>query len=83
MNNAEKKLAAKLLRRAACVFSHHGCSDFRLRVDGGLTDAEARELVISMNTEGQKQEDYQWDPEDTEYVADWEVMRYLSKKLEE
>ena len=86
MNNSEtpeglpfwaRKLAACLLNIAADEFSNHGCNDFRLRSDGGLTDEEAREAIEEMN----KPDSKNYEP-DEDYVPDWLLMRWIASKLE-
>ncbi len=40
----ELKLAAKLLKLASDQFSNHGCNDFDLVIEAGLTPEEAYEV---------------------------------------
>lgn len=80
MTPTEKKLVARLLDVAADQFSNHGCNDFDLVKDGGLTSEESQEI---------QQEIHRWknDPDarppsaDHHYVMDWMVMRMLAARF--
>ena len=45
MNRVEVKLLVQLLNMAEEEFGNHGCNDFSLTKDGGLTPGEAEEFV--------------------------------------
>lgn len=78
MTPTEKKLASLLLNLAADEFSNHGCNDFHLIKDGGLTAEEVRKVQEALFEDGVSDEIY-----DSEYSMDWMLMRWLAKKVQE
>ena len=78
MTPIEKKLASLLLNLAADEFSNHGCNDFSLIKEGGLTAEEAKTVQEDLVKDGASDELY-----DSEYSFDWMLMRWLAKKVQE
>lgn len=52
MTLTERKLAAALLKEAAEQYGYHGCNDYDLVENGGLTKVEAREIQRTLVHEG-------------------------------
>jgi hypothetical protein len=79
MTPAQLKIARKLLNLASEEFSNHGCNDFDLIKDGGLTKAEAVEIQTWINTHP----DFKNDPIDVQskWSMDWLLMRMLGEVL--
>ena len=48
---SDVKVLIKLLGQARAEFSHHGCNDFHLLKDAGLTPGEAEEMKTRMQVE--------------------------------
>jgi hypothetical protein len=74
MTKAELQLVSVLLDLAADDFSNHGCNDFDLLKEGGLTQLEVDQVnnnLIKEEIEGELR--------NTTY--DWLVMRLLAKKI--
>jgi glycine/D-amino acid oxidase-like deaminating enzyme len=80
---AERKLLKALLEMAAEAYSNHGCNDFRLRKDAGLTDAEAQEVTKLFEAWDHKVNPVGAEPyaPDTEYLMDWLLMRWMASKF--
>ena len=78
MTPIEKKLASLLLNLAADEFSNHGCNDFNLIKEGGLTAEEVRKVQEALFEDGISDEIY-----DSEYSMDWMLMRWVAKKVQE
>jgi len=76
MTELERKLIAKLLTMASEEFSNHGCNDFHLLRDGGLTEAEAAEVQLALVRDGVADE-----PSSGAYTCDWMLMTWLAKKV--
>lgn len=80
MTPLEKKLVARLLSMASDVFSEHGCNDFDLVGDAGLTPDESLSIQQALHS-------WQDDPfapppsADQHYVMDWMLMRMLADRL--
>ena len=76
----EQRLAGKLLRLAADRFSNHGCNDFYLTKDGGLTEGERQEIapIVARWANG-GEEDEHLAKSDCQY--DWMLMNYLADRL--
>lgn len=68
------KLARKLLGMARNEFSNHGCNDFDLVGEGGLTVEEAA-LVQQLTAEVGEE------PREGTLTMDWLLMGYLSRTL--
>lgn len=81
MTPLEKRLAVKLLRKAADQFGNHGCNDYHLVKDGGFTPEESFELRKAMTAAGDYPEE-EVHP-DKHYTMDWLAMDLMAKKLEE
>ena len=79
MTPVEKKLASKLLDMASEKFSNHGCNDFDLVTEGGLTAEEADVFQRAF---------YEWNGSPGDYepgntnLADFAAMSFLSDLLE-
>lgn len=80
MTPAERKLCAKLLRKAADQFSNHGCNDFHLVKEGGLTPEESYNVRVKMRAANGDADEVEELP-DNHYTQDWLVMSYLSRLL--
>ena len=80
MTPTQKKLAARLLRAAADEFGNHGCNDFDLVVDGGMTVREADDF---------RKRYHAWNGDPDEYRAggtdlpDFAAMGFLAHLLDE
>ena len=81
LSRALRKLGAALLRRASEEFANHGCNDYRLDEEAGLTQAEATELRAEVTA---------WlrrgDPQAEEVGAvtcDFLLMDFMAAMLEE
>ena len=72
-----KKLIAKMLRIAAEEFSNHGCNDFNLETDGGLSKEEAQEALRKMYEDGFLDE-----KETNPNQLDWNIMDWLAAVIE-
>jgi hypothetical protein len=76
VNTVEKKLAAKLLHMAAERFGNHGCNDFDLVRDGGLTKEETGEVQAALFQDGVEE-----DMRDDTVTLDWMLMHWLADKI--
>ena len=76
VNKLEKKLISKLLNMAADEFSNHGCNDFDLVSDGGLTKEEACKIQESLFADN-----YMKEKSTKTYTMDWMLMRWLAAKI--
>ncbi len=92
MNDLERKLAAKLLHMAAESFGRHGCNDFDLVRDGGLTKEEASQILESMFLQLIKDESLSEEAQKTQrdiYIGktgvtyDYMLMHWLADKISE
>lgn len=77
MTKAERKLISILLNLAADEFGKHGCNDFNLIKDGGLTKEEAKEIFDKLNKEM-----YDEPRNESVYTFDWLLMRWFAKKFD-
>jgi len=75
---AERKLASKMLDMASDEFSNHGCNDFDLVTDGGMTVKEADAFQRAFYKWNGTPDDYR--PGETG-LADSVVMNFLSHLL--
>jgi len=78
MTNAEKKLTSALLRLASESYSNHGCNDFNVCEEAGLTPEEADDLWHQLGA---------WDDPELgnrsgPIHTDWLLMRYLADSLD-
>lgn len=80
MRDYEIKLAAMMLNMAADEFANHGCNDFDLVKDGGLTEAQAKEFKANAERWAGDGEDEPID--DGPLTGDWIVMNYLAYLLD-
>jgi hypothetical protein len=78
---ALRKLAANLLRRASEEFGNHGCNDYRLGEDGGLSPAEIREVRALVTTWVREFDPQAEEIEDV--TMDWLLMDFFVAVLEE
>lgn len=78
MTPAEKKLASKMLDMASEEFGHHGCNDFDLVTEGGMTAEEADAFQRAYCEWNGSPGDYE--PGDTN-LADFAAMSFLSHLL--
>jgi hypothetical protein len=76
MTKAELKLLVKLLDMSIHEFSNHGCNDFDLVKDGGLTEKQAYKIQQSLFDD--KINDYH---SNNLYSMDWLLMLWLKKKI--
>ena len=85
MNKLEQKVAAILLRKAVDEFSNHGCNDFSLRNDAGLTEKESIDFIEILNNFNKINNPHMFEPkdQDTDVVPDWFLCSMLASKLEE
>ena len=83
MTPAERKLTACLLKLASEEFSDHGCNDFSLRKDGKLTDAEAKEIVATINKWDKQENPVGFEPMKAkeDYTCDWLLMDMMADKI--
>lgn len=84
LTEIEKKLAAILLRRAASTFSNHGCNDFDVAKEAGLTPEQSADLwkgIAKYNGDDPADEDSMWHETNT-YHSDWLLMAYLADRLD-
>jgi hypothetical protein len=72
---ADLKVLIVLLDRAGDEFSNHGCNDFNLLRDGGLTPGEAEELKSRMQVEFPGEEE----AFDRDFQYDWLLFRRYEK----
>lgn len=80
LSNAEKKLLIKMLEMASDEFANHGCNDFELIDDGGLTEEEAKEIITRIDEDNG---DDMGSPNfNNYYTQDWIVMDYLRRLIE-
>lgn len=79
MTPAERKLASKFLEMASEMFGNHGCNDFDLVTDGGMTAEEAEAFQRAYCAWNGSPSDYE--PGDTN-LADFAAMSFLSDLLE-
>jgi transcriptional regulator with XRE-family HTH domain len=86
LTEAERKLAVLLLRQAAEKFGNHGCNDFDLVKDGGLTPDESfqiRQADFAMNPDiGPADTNHERPHKNDHYAADFAMMGYLARRLE-
>lgn len=75
LTTADLKLLIVLLDKAGDEFCHHGCNDFHLLKDGGLTPGEAEELKSRMQAEFPGEED----AFDNDCQYDWLLFRRYEK----
>ena len=76
MTPVEKKLASILLNLASDEFDNHGCNDFHLMMDGGLTEEEAKSVQESLVKDGISDEVI-----NSKYSQDSLLMLWLAKKV--
>jgi hypothetical protein len=69
---ADLKILVVLLDRAGDEFARHGCNDFDLLKDGGLTPGEAEEMKTRLQVESPDPDEGQYD-RDNQY--DWLLFR--------
>ncbi len=77
MPEITRKLLLKVLQMATEEFSNHGCNDFDLIRDGGLTEEEAGMFQTFLLSDGLIDE-----PCHSQYAMDWIVMLWLRKRVE-
>lgn len=77
MTPAERKLCAKVLRMASDQFCNHGCNDFHLVKEGGLTPEESYNIRVKMRAYNGDADEVEESP-DNHYTQDWFVMAYLA-----
>lgn len=83
----EKHLAAILLDVASNKFANHGCTDFRMVEDGGISAREdRRELVLAIERWNGDEEELSrleglGDDAEFLYTNDWYLMAYLAARL--
>jgi hypothetical protein len=78
MTKLEKKLLIKILDLAQSEFANHGCNDFDLIANGGLTPEEAKEFQLSLVNDNIIDTD---DFLDSEYTMDWLIMAWLKNRI--
>lgn len=71
-------VAADMLEMAADKFSNHGCNDWNWPADWTEDEKDICRQSMSIANNDQS-----YDPEDWEYVGDWQMMSFLSKVLRE
>lgn len=76
---ADLKILTALLRKAGDEFSHHGCNDFHLIKEGGLTPREAEEMKTEMQV-GLSGDDARVYDRDLQY--DWALFRHFQRRFE-
>lgn len=77
MTAIEKKLTLALLKLAAEEFDNHGCNDFHLVKDGGLTREEAKKVQEALFKDGMVEKKM-----NSAYSFDALLMEWLVKKLQ-
>lgn len=76
MTPTQRKLAARMLELAASQFRHHGCNNYDLVRDGGLTKTEARRIQKALYHDGFLDE-----PTKGTASLDNLLMEWLSRRL--
>lgn len=71
----EAKILAVLLDMAGDQFGSHGCNDFHLIKDGGLSPGEAQELIAQLQVNHPGEED----GFDREQQYDWMLLGHFLK----
>lgn len=75
---SDLKVLIQLLDMAGDQFANHGCNDFHLLKDGGLTPGEAEEMKSRMQAEFPGEEE----GFDSDCQYDWLLMRRFQKLFE-
>ena len=75
MTALERKLVAKMLTLASAEFSNHGCNDFHLLRDGGLTALEAAEVREALVRDGAVESVF------GDCTQDWLLMAWLAERV--
>ena len=81
----ELKLAAKLFSLAADQFANHGCNDFDLVEEAGLTEEQAYQVnrdFAQFNGDADEWTEEEWRVTHA-WAGDSGLMSWLAKKLEE
>lgn len=79
----ECEMAAALLRKAADSFSNHGCNDYDVTAEHGLTPLECRDLHVEMARRNGDTEEEIAEMYDGPVFHDWWLMLHLAARLKE
>lgn len=74
MNTKERALAAEMLQLASDSYANHGCNDWEFPKD--WTRKERQQFIRDF-------QEWNGDPEEREFLNDFEVMAFLAHKIEQ
>lgn len=81
MDSHLKSLASLFLKKAADEFSYHGCNDFDLEEEGGLSMHEVIELRRAFTKANGDEHELIQDEIDTRAISDSSLMSWLASLL--
>lgn len=78
MTKTQLKLMALMLEKACREFARHGCNDFLLKKEAGLTDAEIAEVRASLREYDEQVNGGDHLELEGEFAFDWCLMHWLA-----